>query len=313
MCGSAARQYGAVPALYRPWRGSQNRTMANGIMGIDHSVVAVRDIERARDAYSRLGFITTPRRRFAKWGTANYSVMFEHDFIELLGIVDPSAEVTPGLEDYLEVGEGVMAVTLHADDVDSAHTELDRGGFHPSGLNETEITLEAPDGPVAQRFRWLRIDAKATPDMYLMLVQPMTPERMRRPEWLDHPNGARALTGLTVVVDDPLGHMGPYEALFGAGSSTPTDNTLAIHTGHGALIFVTEDNFSLMHPRAAAMTRRTPFIGAMCLETADVAATAAYLDAHGVPNTFSEEGVVRVAPEYACGAVLEFAPHQPAG
>ena len=287
--------------------------MANGIIGIDHSVVAVRDLERARAVYNRLGFTTTPRRRFTEWGTANYGVMFEHDFIELLGIVDSTAEVTPGLVDYLADGEGVMAVSLQADDVGSARAELNRGGFHPSGLNETEITLEAPDGPVAQRFRWLRIAAETTPDMYMMLVQPLTPERMRRPEWLAHPNGALSLTGLTVVVDDPLGLMGSYEALFGAGSSTPTDNTLAIHTGRGALFFVTEDNFSLLHPSVAAMTRRTPFIGAMCLETADVDATAAYLDAHDVPHTFSERGVVRVAPEHACGAVLEFAPRQSAG
>ena len=156
--------------------------MANGIIGIDHSVVAVRDLERARAVYNRLGFTTTPRRCFTEWGTANYGVMFEHDFIELLSIVDSTAEVTPGLEDYLAEGEGVMAVTLQADDVGSARVELNRAGFHPSGLNETEITLEAPDGPVAQRFRWLRIAAETTPGMYMMLVQPLTPERMRRPE-----------------------------------------------------------------------------------------------------------------------------------
>ena len=287
--------------------------MANGIIGIDHSVVAVRDLEHARAVYNRLGFTTTPRRRFTEWGTANYGVMFEHDFIELLGIVDPSAEVTPGLEDYLVDGEGVMAVTLHADDVKAARAALSKGGFDPSDLNETEITLEAPDGPVSQRFRWLRIAADTTPDMYMMLVQPLTPETMRRPEWLAHANGACAIMGLTVVVDDPLGQMGSYEALFGPGSSAPTDNTLAIHTGHGALIFVTEDNFSLMHPRVAAASRRTPFIGAMSLETRDVRATAAFLDGAGVPHEFSGEGVVRVSPEHACGVVLEFAPHQAAG
>lgn len=299
---------GTVLPLYRSRRSGENRTMANGIIGIDHGVVAVRDLERARTVYRGLGFITTPRRRFTEWGMANYGVMFEHDFIELLGIVDPTAEVTPGLEDYLVDGEGVMAVALRADDVRSARAQLNSGGLNPSDLNETEITLEAPDGPVAQRFRWLRIAAETTPDMYMMLVQPLTPERMRRPEWLAHPNGARALIGLTVVVDDPLGLMGSYEALFGRGSSTPTDNTLAIHTGRGALFFVTEDNYSLMHPHVAAMTRRTPFIGAMSLETADVAATAAYLDTHDIPHAFSEEGVVRVAPEQACGVVLEFAP-----
>ncbi len=84
----------------------------HAIDGIDHAVVAVADLEAARERYQRLGFAITPRRRMVEWGTANYSVMFPHGFIELLGIIDPTRFLTPGLEDHLAVGEGTMAVTL---------------------------------------------------------------------------------------------------------------------------------------------------------------------------------------------------------
>ncbi|MSP52013.1 MAG: VOC family protein [Alphaproteobacteria bacterium] len=65
--------------------------MAHSIDGIDHPVVAVRDLAAARERARKLGFTTTPRRRFASWGNANFAVMLRHTYIELLGIVDPNA------------------------------------------------------------------------------------------------------------------------------------------------------------------------------------------------------------------------------
>ena len=35
--------------------------MRNGIAGIDHAIVAVRDLDRARMGWTRLGFTLTPR------------------------------------------------------------------------------------------------------------------------------------------------------------------------------------------------------------------------------------------------------------
>ncbi|MBM3511514.1 MAG: VOC family protein [Alphaproteobacteria bacterium] len=54
--------------------------MGHGIAGIDHPVVAVADLDRARDRFARLGFVTTPRRRFATWGNANHAVMLRHTY-----------------------------------------------------------------------------------------------------------------------------------------------------------------------------------------------------------------------------------------
>ena len=178
--------------------------MANGIDGIDHAVVAVADLEIAKARYIRLGFTVTPRRRMVGWGTANYSVMFDDkDFIELLGVVDSSAFLTPGLADFLVGGEGAMAVTLRANDVTSAHAALSTLGANPTPLNEVTINCEAPWGDLPQSFRWLKIGEAATPDMYLMLVQPLTPQNMRRPEWVEHANGARSIRAMTIVVSDP--------------------------------------------------------------------------------------------------------------
>ncbi len=50
--------------------------MRNGLAGIDHVVIGVRDLERARMGWTRLGFTLTPRGCHLGQGTANYCVMF---------------------------------------------------------------------------------------------------------------------------------------------------------------------------------------------------------------------------------------------
>ncbi|TMK28796.1 MAG: VOC family protein, partial [Alphaproteobacteria bacterium] len=61
--------------------------MRNGIAGIDHVIIGVRDLERARMGWTRLGFTLTPRGRHLGQGTANYCIMFPRDYLELLGFV----------------------------------------------------------------------------------------------------------------------------------------------------------------------------------------------------------------------------------
>src|SRR5258707_6639147 len=58
------------------------------LSAIDHVLIAVADLDRARLAWERLGFTLTPRGRHLQQGTGNYCVMFARDYIELLGVVD---------------------------------------------------------------------------------------------------------------------------------------------------------------------------------------------------------------------------------
>ena len=62
--------------------------MRNGIAGIDHVIIGVRDLERARMGWTRLGFTLTPRGRHIGQGTANYCIMFPCYYLELLGFVE---------------------------------------------------------------------------------------------------------------------------------------------------------------------------------------------------------------------------------
>ena len=281
--------------------------MAHGIDGIDHAVVAVSDLEAARERFQRLGFAVTPRRRFFDWGTANYSVMFEKDFIELLGVLDASKFITPGLAEYLEVGEGVMAVTMRANEVDRAHAFLVAAGCEPTELQESRIDCEAPDGVLHQRFRWLRIGDKATPTLYLKLVQPLTPGEMRRPAWLDHPNGARAIRHLTVVVNNPEAAVHPYETLFGVAAERESAEDIRVFTGHGWFRFVTQSALHNLYGEwAGSGLRPLPSIAAITLDVKNIKTARDTIEAAGFSTRDSNAGFV-VPPDEAAGTYLEFA------
>ncbi|MDP6704884.1 MAG: VOC family protein [Alphaproteobacteria bacterium] len=283
--------------------------MANGIVGIDHGVVAVRDLAAAHVAYRRLGFTLTPRRSFEGWGTANYSAMMAHHFIELLGIVDADKYATPGLEEFLQRREGLMAVALLSRDIDAAHAEMKQNGLDPSDLNELEITLEMPDAPVQQRFRWLILPPQATPELYVFVVQPLTPESMRQPSFLVHDNSAKGIDNIAVVVGvEPATLRPAYETLFGAGACTSTDDALKVATGQGDLVFLTPKGFASRYPDASATAiADLPDIAAMRIAVEDLDRLCRHFDRAGVAYARSGDGV-SVAADEACGVLLEFAP-----
>jgi catechol 2,3-dioxygenase-like lactoylglutathione lyase family enzyme len=280
------------------------RKMKLGIDGIDHAVVAVRDLEAARERFQSLGFSVTPRRRFADWGTANYSVMFENDFIELLGVIDPAAFLTPGLQEYLERQEGCMAVTMRANDVTKAHALLTAANCEPTALGELTILCEAPGGVLPQSFRWTRVGEVATPDMYLMVVEPLTPQNMRRPEWLKHANGATRIRSLTVVVKDPQAVIHYYERLFAVRSVKVAPQAYSVFTGHGDFRFCNLQQFrELWGHHADPIEQAAPFIASLCIETHDIARARAAVADRAVeisPSSFF------IPPEEACGVLLEF-------
>ena len=84
----------------------------NPLSGIDHTLIGVRDLESARATWRHLGFTVTPRGRHIGWGTGNYCVMFGDDYVELLGIVDPS-QFLNRLDTLLETrGEGLLGLAL---------------------------------------------------------------------------------------------------------------------------------------------------------------------------------------------------------
>jgi catechol 2,3-dioxygenase-like lactoylglutathione lyase family enzyme len=224
-------------------------TAHSAIAGIDHVIIAVRDLERARAAWTRLGFSLTPRGRHSGQGTANHCIMFETDFLELFGIIDPGDNVE-GLAAFLAVREGARNVAFApAGSAEDARSALLEHGLHPSELRALGRRMELAAGPVIPRFTLIGLAAEDTPGLPGSFVcAHLTAELMRRPDWLDHPNGANGLRAIYVLVERTTPLLPAYDRLFGIQHVTTTDTVATVHVGRHRIVFSTPDDFVTMHP-----------------------------------------------------------------
>ena len=91
---------------------------------LDHIGVGVRDLDRGREAYARLGFALTPRSvhrgsltpggPVIAWGSANHCAMFDEGYLEIIGPSPPDA--TGSIRDMVERYEGAHIVAIGCED-----------------------------------------------------------------------------------------------------------------------------------------------------------------------------------------------------
>ncbi len=276
---------------------------AQPLAGIDHVLIAVDDLERARMAWTRLGFTLTPRGRHLQQGTGNYCAMFARDYIELLGVVDAARDVG-GLEAFLREGEGLRGLAFATRSGDATAVELQRRGLHPTPPRDLSRQFELPEGTELARFKLVSLPPAETPALSAFVCQHLTPELVRRPQWLAHANGIVGIAGVSVMVTatEPLRE--PYERLFGAAVVT-TDAVLTVHVGNHRLVFATPDDLSALYPEAGlALDRPLPAIASLNLLSRDLGRTADHLTQWHVAHEAAGDGTLLVPPEEASGALL---------
>lgn len=279
--------------------------MAAPFAGIDHVVIAVEDLDRARLSWERLGFTLTPRGRHFQKGTGNYCIMFPGDYIELLGVVDPVQEAGV-LGDLLAKGEGPRGLAFATRSAEATAAELARRGIAsgaPSGLARQ---LELPEGTVLPRFKLVSLPASATPGISAFVCEHETPELVRRREWLVHANGATAVHGVIVLVEETEPLRSGWERLL-AGGLTMTNDVLTVHVGPHRITFATPEDFAELYPEAALdLPPALPALAALVLESRDLAETADHLTQWHLAHELALDGAVLVPPEEASGTLLIF-------
>jgi Glyoxalase-like domain len=279
--------------------------ITNGIAGIDHIIVGVRDLEAARANWARLGFTVTPRGRHIGQGTANYCIMFGRDYLELLGFVERD-EHAHRLETFLAQREGAMSVAF-APERDAAATSaaLIGLGLHPTAPRALGRALELPEGDAIPQFSLVNLPPDETPGLDCFLCGHLTPELVRRPEWLRHANGVTGIKAVHSLVDNPAPLFPAYRRLFGEGRIAETKDRVVADTGRNALSFTTPAAFRAAYPGFIVPADfRLPGIVALEFTVEGRAEAGAYLRTAHIAFDELADGRLAIPADDANGAVL---------
>jgi len=280
--------------------------VTGAIDGIDHALINVLDLEAARTRYQRLGFTATPRGRHPQWGTGNYCLMFDRDYLELIGVVDAAEyEANAANRGMRSRDEGLTAIALACQDADMSKAILAKSGIVGDGPKDLSRLIEGAEETSEPRFHILHLTAEASPAIPMFLCRHLSPELVRRPGWTTHRNTARRIRSIAVPVTTTDGLIEAYHRLFGAGAVTTTDNIVAVRTGGTTILFARPDDLETLYPDLLPDSGTTPFPAVITVEVSDLDRAGRIIADAGFPIARDARSVM-VAAEDAAGVALVF-------
>jgi catechol 2,3-dioxygenase-like lactoylglutathione lyase family enzyme len=275
------------------------------VIGLDHVVVAVRDLDAAAAGWRALGFTVSPRgTHSAHMGSGNYTIMFGEDYLELLGVLVPTPHNAP-MRAFLDGREGLERAAFTTDDAAAGVAELTARGIAATGPIAFGRPVTLPGGGAGEaRFNVFQWPAEARPaGLRIFACQHLTRETVWIPELQSHANAALRILRLEVLAIAPAAAAAETARLLDATAVADPDGAQRVPTGAGRADLVFADRATLADRHPGQSLDGLPEEGAavLVLGTGDPAATAAAIGlAPGAP--------LFVPASRANGVALRFLP-----
>ncbi len=283
---------------------------------IDHLVLAVNDLEAARDAYRRMGFTLTPPAQHP-WGTSNGLVQLQGNFLELLAIAEPAKipPPEPGRfsfgafnQTFLKRRQGLSMLVFQ-----SADARRDQAEFKARGLETYEPfdfsrQAKLPDGSFKTvAFSLAFVTEPRMPDAAFFTCQQHAPEFFWKPEYQRHANGARAVVEVVMLANDPTGFAEFFGKLVEPAAVARSEGALRVRLGKGALSVLDATRLSQRFPgiRLRDVLRKPHFAG-YSIAVDNLAVAEDLLKRNDVPNARTGDRL-QIAAENGFGTVIELA------
>src|SRR3954467_6821278 len=232
------------------------RVALKNLIGIDHAVVVVNDLDKAAETWKRLGFTLSPRgTHSAKMGSGNYTMMLDPDYIELMGVLVETEHNAPTRAFLAARGEGIERVAFTAVDSAAGAEEIRARGYEPVGPLDFERPVTMPDGTVsAARFRIFQWPIGEAPGgLRFFACQHKTRETVWIPELMTHANGARRLKQVLVVTADPAQDAAHLGRMIDREARAESDGAVAVPSGsdRADFVFLTHAQLRARYPGVA--------------------------------------------------------------
>jgi Glyoxalase-like domain len=283
----------------------KQRVALRNVIGIDHAVVVVRDLDDAAENWKRLGFTVSPRgTHSAKMGSGNYTIMLDPDYIELLGVLVETEHNSPTRGFLAKRGEGIERIAFTALDSAAGAEEIRARGFEPLGPTDFERPVTMPDGSLsAARFRTFQWPITEAPGgLRIFACQHKTRETVWIPELMKHANGATCLRQALVVSPEPAKDAAHLARMIDREVKAEPDGAVAVPSGSNRadFIFLAKDQLSRRYPEVSLAGLPARGGAGLVLATSDLVAAEKAAGSSGVRSG----GAVCVAPAAANGTLL---------
>ena len=276
------------------------------VIGIDHAVVMVRDLDQAAENWKRLGFTISPRgTHSAKMGSGNYTIMLDPDYMELLGVLAETEHNAPAGA-FLARREGIERIAFTAVDSAAGAEEIRARGYEPVGPVDFERPVTMPDGSLsAAKFRIFQWPiAEAPGGVRIFACQHKTRETVWIAELMKHGNGAKRLRQVLIVSPEPAKDAAQLARMIDRDARAEPDGAVAVPSGsdRADFVFLTGGQLGRRYPDVSLAGLPERGGAGLVLATSDLAAAEKAVGSSGVRSG----AAVCVAPAAANGTLLVF-------
>lgn len=285
--------------------------------GIDHLVVAVRDLDQGRAIWQALGFTLTPKAEHP-WGTQNSLAQLDHCFIEIVAIADPAKIKSTTKKafsfgafnrDYLKKREGASMIVLESADADADIADFASRGLETFQRFDFERMAGQPDGSrerVAFSLAFTRAPGvKATS---FFTCQQHEPDHFWHEVYQRHPNGATTIAEITLVAKDPADHHIFLKSFTGNSDLRSTSLGIEAETPRGKIAILTPQAFRFRYGPASLDNVPTDLeIRGVTFAVTNFGATAAGLVAGGLKIADYHDALI-IGPDQTLGLAVAFRP-----
>jgi catechol 2,3-dioxygenase-like lactoylglutathione lyase family enzyme len=214
--------------------------MSEAISGIDHLLIVASDLDRAAATYRRLGFTLSPRAvHSAHMGTANHTIMLQHDYFELLAVLTSTEANARWRQALAADGEGLAGFAAATPSAAAAGAAWREAGFAASDILAFSRAVERADGKrMEARFEIVALPAQSVPAMSLFACAQLTRDAVWLPELLQHPNTARAIRKVSIAAPDPFQAAESWSRALAGSACVPISGGAQIRIGRHALEFL---------------------------------------------------------------------------
>lgn len=277
------------------------------IIGLDHVVIMVRNLDEGAETWRKLGFTVAPRgMHTAVMGTANHTIMLGEDYIELIGVVAETERNLLSREFLRTRGEGIERVAFTTSNAADGVAEIKARGLDGAGPFDFGRTVDLPDGGKTEaRFRTFLWPVSERPaGLRIFACEHLTRDAVWIPELTRHANTALGINRVEMVTPQPRAAAEHMARLIDQSVDRDADGAFRVRSGGGRGIFVFLDRATLgrRHPGVPLDGLPAEAVVTLALRVANLEAAAVALGSRAIRQ---RSGALSVAPTHANGVLLE--------